>query len=39
VLLDAPSLFHLAYHFGVNPVAAVVKGGRLVHESPLARHP
>jgi imidazolonepropionase len=31
VLLDSPNLFHLAYHFGVNPVAAVVKAGRLVH--------
>jgi imidazolonepropionase len=30
VLLDAPNLFNLAYHFGVNPVAAVVKGGRVV---------
>ena len=30
VLLDEPSLFHLAYHFGGNPVAAVVKGGRVV---------
>ncbi|HVF59716.1 MAG TPA: imidazolonepropionase [Thermoanaerobaculia bacterium] len=31
LLLDAPNLLHLAYHFGVNPVAAVVKGGRVVH--------
>jgi imidazolonepropionase len=30
VLLDAPNLFNLAYHFGVNPVAAVVKNGRMV---------
>jgi len=30
VLLDAPNLLHLAYHFGVNPVAAVVKEGRVV---------
>jgi imidazolonepropionase len=30
VLLDAPNLFNLAYHFGVNPVAAVVKAGRVV---------
>jgi imidazolonepropionase len=29
VLLDAPNLLHLAYHYGVNPVAAVVKGGRV----------
>lgn len=29
-LLDAPNLLHLAYHYGVNPVAAVVKGGRVV---------
>lgn len=27
VLLDAPNVLHLAYHYGVNPVAAVVKGG------------
>lgn len=33
VLLDAPNLFHLAYHFGVNPVAAVVKGGGVVHRN------
>ena len=32
VLLDAPNLLHLAYHFGIQPVAAVVKGGRVVHE-------
>lgn len=31
LLLDAPNLLHLAYHFGVNPVAAVIKGGRVVH--------
>ncbi|HEY2738760.1 MAG TPA: imidazolonepropionase [Thermoanaerobaculia bacterium] len=30
VLLDAPNLLHLAYHYGINPVAAVVKGGRVV---------
>jgi imidazolonepropionase len=29
VLLDAPNLLHLAYHYGINPVAAVVKGGRV----------
>lgn len=29
VLLDAPNLLHLAYHYGVNPVAAVVKNGRI----------
>jgi imidazolonepropionase len=32
VLLDAPNLLHLAYHYGINPVAAVVKNGRVVHE-------
>ncbi len=31
VLLDAPNLDHLAYHFGINPVAAVWKRGRRVH--------
>jgi len=30
VLLDAPNVLHLAYHYGVNPVAAVVKAGRVV---------
>jgi|CXWL01.1.fsa_nt_gi imidazolonepropionase len=31
VLLAAPNLLHLAYHYGINPVAAVVKGGAVVH--------
>ncbi len=30
VLLDAPNLDHLGYHFGVNPVRTVVKAGRIV---------
>lgn len=30
VLLAAPNVLHLAYHFGVNPVAAVVKRGEVV---------
>ncbi len=30
VLLDAPSLAHLVYHYGVNPVADVVAGGQPV---------
>lgn len=33
VLLDAPNLLHLAYHFGINPVAAVIKGGRVVRHA------
>ncbi|HYG62746.1 MAG TPA: imidazolonepropionase [Thermoanaerobaculia bacterium] len=33
LLLDAPNLLHLAYHYGVNPVAAVVKGGRVVRRA------
>lgn len=33
VLLAAPNLLHLAYHLGVNPVAAVVKDGVLVHRA------
>ena len=33
VLLDAPNLLHLAYHYGINPVAAVVKGGRVVRRA------
>jgi len=31
VLLDAPNFLHLAYHYGINPVAAVVKAGAVVH--------
>lgn len=27
VLLAAPNLLHLAYHYGVNPVRSVIKGG------------
>jgi imidazolonepropionase len=30
VLLDGPSLEHLVYHYGVNPVTDVVAGGRVV---------
>jgi imidazolonepropionase len=30
VLLDGPSLEHLVYHYGVNPVTDVVAGGRAV---------
>jgi len=33
VVLDEPSLFHLAYHYGVNPVRSVVKNGREVHRA------
>jgi imidazolonepropionase len=31
VLLNAPNHLHLAYHYGVNPVAAVVKAGQIAH--------
>jgi imidazolonepropionase len=31
VLLDAPNLLHLAYHYGVNPVRTVIKKGKIVH--------
>ncbi len=31
VVLDAPNLLHLAYHYGINPVRTVIKGGRVVH--------
>ena len=34
VLLEAPNLLHLAYHFGVNPVAAVWKGGLPARPAP-----
>ncbi len=30
VLLEAPNLLHLAYHYGVNPVRSVIKAGREV---------
>jgi len=33
VLLAAPNLLHLVYHYGVNPVAAVVKAGRVVRRA------
>lgn len=32
-LLAAPNLLHLVYHYGINPVAAVVKGGRVVRRA------
>ena len=31
VVLDAPNLDHVAYHYGINPVAAVIKRGRVVY--------
>jgi len=30
LVLDAPNLLHLGYHYGVNPVRSVVKKGRVV---------
>jgi imidazolonepropionase len=33
VLLGIPNLFHLAYHYGINPVAAVVKDGRVAYRA------
>ena len=38
MVLDGPNLLHLGYHFGINPVQAVVKAGRIVHrvEPPVA---
>ena len=30
LVLDAPTYHHLVYHFGVNPIRHVVKGGRVV---------
>jgi len=33
LLLDAPNHLHLAYHYGINPVAAVVKNGQIVHQA------
>ena len=33
VILAAPNLLHLAYHYGINPVSAVIKKGQLVHRA------
>jgi imidazolonepropionase len=33
VLLDAPNLLHLVYHYGINPVGAVIKAGRVVRRA------
>lgn len=33
VVLAAPNLLHLAYHYGVNLVSAVIKRGKLVHQA------
>ena len=38
LVLDAPNLRHLAYHYGVNPVSAVIKRGRLVYRPRPYRH-
>ncbi|MCP4657162.1 MAG: imidazolonepropionase [bacterium] len=37
VLLAEPNLLHLGYHFGVNPVRTVVKGGRVVYRAASGR--
>ena len=33
VVLAAPNLLHLAYHYGINLVSAVIKNGKLVHQT------
>ncbi len=33
ILLDAPNHLHLAYHYGINPVKAVIKAGEVVHSA------
>jgi len=33
VILNAPNLLHLAYHYGVNPVSTVIKRGKVVHQT------
>ena len=30
IILDAPSHFHLVYHWAVNPVKTVIKDGALI---------
>jgi imidazolonepropionase len=30
VILEAPSYPHLVYHYGINPVRHVIKGGQIV---------
>lgn len=32
IILDSPSRLHLPYSFGINPVKAVIKDGRVVHD-------
>lgn len=39
VLLDLPDLIHLGYHYGDNPVRAVVKDGRTAWTRPDIDHP
>jgi imidazolonepropionase len=39
VVLAAPNLLHLAYHYGVNLVSAVIKSGKLVHQVSNYNHP
>ncbi len=39
VLLDAPNVLHLAYHYGVNQVRVVVKGGAVVHRASAVPNP
>ena len=31
LILESPNVFHLAYHFGINPVGTVIKRGEIVH--------
>lgn len=33
LLLDAPDLFHVAYHYGVNPVETVIKTGCVAYRA------
>ncbi|HXO42380.1 MAG TPA: amidohydrolase family protein, partial [Thermoanaerobaculia bacterium] len=39
VLLGLPNLLHLAYHYGINPVAAVVKRGSVAWRAVSGRVP
>jgi imidazolonepropionase len=38
IVLEGPTYHHLVYHYGVNPVRHVVKGGRVVVRDGVRQH-